>query len=459
MNCFKCNSTLSSNNFCNSCGTDVTVYKKIVKMSNTYYNMGLAKAQIRDLSGAADLLRRSVRLYKKNTKARNLLGLVYFEMGEAVQALSEWVISKNLQPEKNIADDYIRAVQSNQTRLETINQTIKKYNLALSYATQGSDDLAVIQLKKVLTLNPNLVKGHQLLGLLYMKRGDYDKARKSINKSLKIDSNNTLSLRYQKEIDAVSEDKTIMAGDDSKRKSDAGKDYLSGNDVIIPPTTYKDYNSGALTILHYVIGIIIGALVIYLLIMPAKVKDYKDQANDTVKEYSQKMSKITAENEDLTNQLTSITEERDKLQTDLASVTGQTGKVATYENMVTAMKAYLAQDYKTGADALASIDTSVTISDSFTALYTTLHDDMYKKAADLYYDDGMTAYNSKNWAAAIDAMIKCFKYDATNVNALYYTGRSYLSNGDSANANIYFNKIITEFPDSSQAGYAESYIQ
>ena len=47
--------------------------------------MGLAKAQIRDLTGACELLRRSVRLDKKNTNARNLLGLVYFEMGEANQ--------------------------------------------------------------------------------------------------------------------------------------------------------------------------------------------------------------------------------------------------------------------------------------------------------------------------------------------------------------------------------------
>ena len=80
MRCYKCNSVLSETDFCNSCGADVTVYKKIVKMSNTYYNMGLAKAKVRDLSGAADLLRRSVRIDKRNINARNLLGLVYFEM-------------------------------------------------------------------------------------------------------------------------------------------------------------------------------------------------------------------------------------------------------------------------------------------------------------------------------------------------------------------------------------------
>ncbi len=70
-------------------------------------------------------------------------------MGEVVAALSEWVISKNQQPKKNIADDYINMIQTNPTRLDTINQTIKKYNQALTYCHQDSLDLAVIQLKKV----------------------------------------------------------------------------------------------------------------------------------------------------------------------------------------------------------------------------------------------------------------------------------------------------------------------
>ena len=39
---------------------------------------GLEKAEIRDLSGAIDLLKRSLKFNKLNIQARNLLGLVYF---------------------------------------------------------------------------------------------------------------------------------------------------------------------------------------------------------------------------------------------------------------------------------------------------------------------------------------------------------------------------------------------
>ena len=105
---------------------------------------------------------------KYNIDARNLLGLVYYEMGEVVDALSEWVISKSYQQDNNMAGRYLDELRQNKAQLDEINQTIKKYNQALLYCHQDSRDLAIIQLKKVLSLNPKLVRGHQLLALLYL---------------------------------------------------------------------------------------------------------------------------------------------------------------------------------------------------------------------------------------------------------------------------------------------------
>ena len=125
--------------YCSACGTDIKIYGRLIRLSNTYYNMGLEKARVRNLTGAVQDLRSSLKLNKENIQARNLLGLIYFETGEVVSALTEWIISKNLEPNKNIADEYIQAIQNNPARLETINQTIKKYNQSLLYCQQGSD--------------------------------------------------------------------------------------------------------------------------------------------------------------------------------------------------------------------------------------------------------------------------------------------------------------------------------
>ena len=161
-----CGAPIGKSDYCTSCGFHVEVQKKIWQLSNTYYNLGLDKAQIRDLSGAIDLLKRSLKFNKLNVQARNLLGLVYFETGEVVAALSEWVISKNIQKNRNLASEYIARLQANQNKLETINESIKKYNNALAMCREGHEDMAAIRLKKILSQNPKLIKAYHLLSLL-----------------------------------------------------------------------------------------------------------------------------------------------------------------------------------------------------------------------------------------------------------------------------------------------------
>ena len=54
---------------------------RIDRASDQYYNIALEKAQVRDLTGAVMYLERSLEFNKYNSNARNLLGLVYLEMG------------------------------------------------------------------------------------------------------------------------------------------------------------------------------------------------------------------------------------------------------------------------------------------------------------------------------------------------------------------------------------------
>ena len=201
MRCPKCDANVNDTSaVCGFCGQDLSIIHYVRRISNTYYNMGLEKAKVRDLSGAVVILKKSLQFNKKNTDARNLLGLVYYEMGETVAALSEWVLSKYLQPEENLADYYINTIQKNQTALDATNQTIKKYNAALAAAKGGNEDLAIIQLRKVVSLNPHFVRAQQLLALLYIHIKDYGKAAKCLNRARKVDFNNTTTLKYLHEI-------------------------------------------------------------------------------------------------------------------------------------------------------------------------------------------------------------------------------------------------------------------
>ena len=272
MICYQCGCNLSEHDFCTNCGADVALYKKIIYISNRFYNEGLERANVRDLTGAITSLRQSLKFNKDNVEARNLLGLVYFETGEVVAALSEWVISKNLRPKKNIADDYIDMIQTNQNRLDTINQTIKKYNQALTYCNQDSLDLAVIQLKKVLSLNPRFIRAHQLLALLYINNEDWEKARRELTKCSEIDTNNTVTQRYLKEVDEMLlPEEGVKQSSRKKHRSEDVIKYQSGNETIIRPVNIRE-GKGVTSLLNLGIGIIIGIAIAVFLILPARIQ-------------------------------------------------------------------------------------------------------------------------------------------------------------------------------------------
>ena len=59
MNCINCGAFLTDTDldYCQHCGANVLIQKKVDYLSKLYYNQGLEKASIRDLSGAISLKR------------------------------------------------------------------------------------------------------------------------------------------------------------------------------------------------------------------------------------------------------------------------------------------------------------------------------------------------------------------------------------------------------------------
>ena len=275
MICPKCQGNISDKRSrCDRCGQDLTIYKRILRSSNLYYNNGLSRAKVRDLSGAIIALKYSLELNKANTNARNLLGLIYFEMGETVAALSEWVISRYFRFEDNDADNYINAVQENPTRLDSLNQAIKRYNNALVFAKQNSDDLAIIQLKRVISLNPNFIRAYHLISLLYMKNGDKDKAKRCLIRASRIDVSNTTTLKYLMELEP--RHIPTRAGD-----GNTGQD--SPKSSIVPVSSYREDKPNIIAYVNLIIGLLIGLAVGAFLLFPSlQNKDISDNNQDYV---------------------------------------------------------------------------------------------------------------------------------------------------------------------------------
>ena len=466
MICYQCGCSLSEHDFCTNCGADVALYKKIIYISNRFYNEGLERANVRDLTGAITSLRQSLKFNKNNVEARNLLGLVYFETGEVVAALSEWVISKNLRPKKNIADDYIDMIQTNQNRLDTINQTIKKYNQALTYCNQDSLDLAVIQLKKVLSLNPRFIRAHQLLALLYINNEEWDKARRELTKCSEIDTNNTVTQRYLKEVDEMLlPEEGVKPSSRKKQRSEDVVKYQSGNETIIQPVNIRE-GKGVTSLLNLGIGIIIGLAIAVFLILPARIQASRADIDEQLRKVSEMSDAKTATIDELQLQVNELTQRGEDLQQDLEAYLGTDGKLRSVESLLKAADAYLTnpEEVTVVADHLEEIvqegaEETVDNSESFESLYNTLLALVGPSVSKAYYDDGYEAFRQENYDDAIPNLEKAFKYDAANGDALYNLANSYYRSGDLEKAREAYRQVIELFPGTEKANRSEGYLE
>lgn len=451
MRCIHCQTPIGHTDYCESCGRDIHLLRDLRHMSALYYNRALDKAKVRDLTGARELLQKSLWYDRENIQARNLLGLVCFEVGEVVAALSEWVISRHLQQEHNPATALIENLQSNMNKLDTINQTIKKYNQCLRYCHEDSEDLAIVQLKKVLRQNPRLIKAYQLLALLYMKDERYEKAKQYIKRGLRVDGTNTLLLRYMQEIDSLQGKKSktgvaIADGIKDEEKKNHLVSYYDGNDLVIHPATYRDY-SGTASLINILIGIVIGAMLIFFLAMPQVRGSMRLENQKQLEQISVELATVQAEKLGLQDQLATLQGTTAQQQNSAADLSKQ---LEQYDHLTALSAARVAEEpIATQAELLAKIDASLLSEAGKTALEKMKSDmkeellaydsERAKSAyAGGYYDEAI-----KHWQAVIDRQAD---YEAYLNLALSYQGK-----GDSEGVTKTLQTIIEQYPDAAES--------
>ena len=451
MKCNKCGATLTESSFCNNCGANVKIYKKLISASNALYNRGLDKAQVRDLSGAKDDLKNSLKVYKMNIPARNLLGLVYFEMGDVVSALSEWIVSKNYQPEDNIADIYIEAVQKNAGKLDAYNIALKKYNQALLYARQGSLDLAIIQLKKVLSIHDKFVAAHLLLALVAIQSNQIELARKELKKVLHIDRGNVLALNYFKETDAL---RGKSADKKSSRISKDAVAYTSGNETIIQPKGMQE-GGGRNVVLDILLGLVIGMAVCWFVFAPAKIQSANNAANQQVIEYSEQLEAKSATINAMTEE---INFEKAARTTAEAKAEKANAKAAGYDSLFEAQKLEAEGNFEGAAEALTKVDPEA-LTEGAKEIYNQVSASVNATVIEDLYKKGEESYNSGNYEEAKVNLEKVVALNPQHDYAVYYLARSYENLNDGENAKKYYQMVVELLPAETQrAQTAQAYL-
>lgn len=459
MNCPNCNSFIKQGSICPKCGVDAFLSRKTVQLSNSLYNRGLAEANMRDLSSAIESLSKSVSYNKKNTNARNLLGLVYFECGRAADALKQWIISIAFDSEENIAQKYIDDIQANTKILEKLGESINCYNQGLMYVNQKSEDMAVIQLKRAIDLNPNFIDALNLLALCYLILKDNTRAATCIEKVLSMDVNNKNAVNYYQEIypgksRAEAMKKDAKTTNTTTQQSRRNVPYIYAK----PKKSFKIafYIASALL---FIIGVACTFAYFSVLVLPQTINE-KDsiitqltqEKADMEKNYTETISLKDADIYQLQDTVNLLNQENAELY-DLAL------RQEKIQNINTADDLQKENKLEEAAEILASIDPTG-LPEETIAKYDNMIATVYPKLAQNLYNASVTHYNRREYDNAVEKLQKALMYLPVESNIIddvyYYLGLTFEMLVDVPTAIQYYEQVIDNYPNSNVRNVANN---
>jgi len=430
--------------------------RRIRVIANSYYNMGLEKAKLRDLTGSADCLKKCLHFNKYMTDARNLLGLIYYEVGEVGDALVQWVISKNLQSEDNRADYYLEVIQKKKGTMDLERRAVRRFNQALAYVKSESEDLAILQLNKAVEDKPNYVKAQLLFALLYIVREDYQKAGKAVNKVLQIDHTHPKALYYKSIMkETGTRVKPEREPEKRKLKNVVSHRQMQDDDVIIPPS-YKESTRDQ-AVLNILAGLLLGAAVVFFMVMPANTKSINDNHNKEMLKYSEQLSQANQKADLLTQQLNSLESEKKTAEDSLASLTNNSDSVlAQYQSVIGILQAYKTDDFPSAVKIYADLNPELIASADVQAIIVEIKKDMAQKGCPILESLGDKAMEAGDSQSALNYYAKCIELKPDSWQAKFKTAVIYKGMDQKDQANGLFSDIINNSKDETLSAKAKT---
>ena len=428
--------------------------RRLEQISNGYYNLGLSLAKERNLSSALNALSISLGLNKKNTDARNLYGLIQFEMGEETKALISWVISININPLNNPAQNYLQKLRNKSAYLEKSQDAISKYNKAISQIKTVNYDMARITLKQAVDIRPHFVKAMLALALLDIREGKSSEAKKLLENVLAIDRFNTKAITYLEEMKPLTEknarkEKLNVIGSPVKKE----KPVENVNNGMPVTEIYKNY-SGMFTAINVGIGLIVGACAMVFLYMPTMKVALNNAHNKEIVEISQQLNDVNLSMETLKSENEGLNEQVNKLtEVNNTSTENMNYKLLQYVYFLGLIKEYNTKNYTRAAEIFSNLDVGqlTDVDNGLGISVTGIFAEMAPKMRDegpkllLKVADGLN--KSGDFAGAIGYYDAALRISPDYVEAKYKKALAYKTMGDVDTANNLFTEIITNYPD------------
>ena len=438
MVCPNCSGKMNRAKLCPHCGIDPVLYSKTCRMSDTLYNKGLNQARANDMSGALDSLMKSIEFNKNNVQARNLLGLIHYEVGHIGDALKQWVISASLLREQNFAATYLEAIQADDALLEQMSEAVRVYNQALEYLRQKSDDLAIIQLKRALELNPKLIDALNLLTLCHLIQRDKERAKMLTERVLSLDANNPIALQYYKELFPT------------KIRPEAIQKVKKNN--TFEPILPADRKSFGETfhfpeIIAFAIGAICAFAITYILVVPGMTGVQSDEITRLTNELTTAESRLETESAAAQAKISELEAERASLRQENETFALQAAVHERAEQIHLAATLWANEQAVEAARLLRTLNTTG-LSVASLQEADRLRAEIYPVAAEELHLQATSAFTLENFTEARMLMAEVMAYipeDAPFMDSvLYHQGRLYEQDENFDEARQLYERLLTE---------------
>lgn len=344
---------------------------------------------------------------------------------------------------------------------EKVIDSVKGYNKAIENLRTGSEDIAMIELKKVISVNPDFYDAVSLLGLCYAYTNQIDKAQELLGRVADAEGNSAKASEYLNYIrtgntprKGSGNNKTVKAEvtpqkSVSKNKSAKPK-QPSSEEVQDEYVLFKNLGSQlkkptvavAINILSVIC--LIAAIAVFM----ANYKNTRGEESGLDKtvntELNEKYDRVVAQNEKLKKDL------------DVANLKLKQVQLSSELSLVSGL--YGQYKYTEAADKLLAIPAKDLSPDS-KKKYDSIKANVMKNAANQLTVEGTSLFSKKKYKEAIQKLEKVFTYGTKwpfGDKALYVLGKSYVANNEPQKGAETYQRLINDYPNSSYVRYARS---
>ncbi|QNU68243.1 tetratricopeptide repeat protein [Ruminiclostridium herbifermentans] len=348
----------------------------------------------------------------------------------------------------------------NSGKTDKVINSVELYNKAIEYLKSGNEDIAMIELKKVVSINPVFYEAINLLGLCYACTNQLDKAEELFRSIVEKENNaikaadylNFISISENASNKKIVKSKNKLANNTLKKqvKEPVQKNSYISNDVLAENIVLEKIGSQLkkpfTAVIFSVFSLICLIAAIILFIGTAKETRDVDAAEQNAAGQQQQ---VMAEN----NSVAEL--DRLKEQLEAANTKLRRYEISTQISQISAL--YNQKKYIEAADNLMSLNVDE-FSEDLKEKYSSIKDKVLLGAANQLVTDGNTLYKNKKYAEAVKKLEKLFvlgdNWDFAD-KALYILGKSYVEVNDLQKAAVTYEKLIKEYPNSSYIKYAK----